>query len=444
MSLTVTERPLLPNAGTPYVAYSYAYPHKTAYRPLTPAPLLSEIWQNEPRDTLFLYLHVPFCEQRCGFCNLFTLARPEVSLPRQYLDALRRQAETTRAALGAAQFARLAIGGGTPTFLSAEELESLFCIAEDSMGADVRSMAASCEASPATITAEKLALLREWGVTRLSLGIESFNTTDAHALGRPQRERDVQRALALARETGFPVVNLDLIYGGQSQTVNSWLDSVQQAIDYQAEEIYLYPLYVRPLTGLDRTGRQWDDWRLTLYRAGRDRLLESGYEQVSMRMFQRRNGAVENGPIYCCQDDGMVGLGCGARSYTRSLHYSREYAVGSRAVAGIMADYLRRTPADFARADYGIWLDEDEQRRRWLILSLLPARGLSREDYHQRFGGDVLAHFPELAWLVEAQLAHVDEDTLRLTSAGVERSDSIGPWLYSDAVRRRSEDYSWS
>jgi len=105
-------------AGSPYVAYCYAYPHKTAYRPLVPALPLDEAWRDEDTGALFLYLHVPFCEVRCGFCNLFTLARPEASLPAQYLAALRRQADVTKAAFPAARIAQLAIGGGTPTFLN--------------------------------------------------------------------------------------------------------------------------------------------------------------------------------------------------------------------------------------------------------------------------------------------------------------------------------------
>ena len=88
--------------GSPYLSYSYAYPHKTAYRPLTPAVSLTDAWRDEDVRSLLLYFHIPFCEYRCGFCNLFTLARPEGSLNTQYLAALRRQAEATRAAIDAA------------------------------------------------------------------------------------------------------------------------------------------------------------------------------------------------------------------------------------------------------------------------------------------------------------------------------------------------------
>jgi oxygen-independent coproporphyrinogen III oxidase len=432
-------------SGSPYLSYSYAYPHKTAYRLLIPKVPLADAWSGEDTGALLLYLHIPFCEYRCGFCNLFTLARPDASLPTQYLAALRRQAEAVRDAIPSAQFASLAIGGGTPTFLSITELESLFRLTTDVMGARPHEIPVSCEASPATITAEKLALLREWGVSRLSLGIQSFDEQDAHAMGRPQRQCEVDSALALVREAGLPVVNLDLIYGGETQTHGNWLDSVARAIDFGADEIYLYPLYVRPLTGLGRLGRAWDDWRLSLYRAGRDLLLDRGYEQVSMRMFRRLSGFTTNvtGPVYCCQSDGMIGLGCGARSYTRSLHYSREYAVGSRAIAGILADYMRRDTADFTTCDYGIWLDDEEQRRRHVILSLLQTTGLDLSAYRSRFGSEALVDLPQLAKLEHADLATIDEEWIRLTPAGLERSDAIGPWLYSAEIRQRTEEFGW-
>jgi len=260
-------------------------------------------------------------------------------------------------------------------------------------------------------------------------------------MGRPQSHGEVQRALAQLQEADFPTVNLDLIYGGRSQTPASWLETIDEAVAFDPEEIYLYPLYVRPLTGL-ANGRSWDDWRLKLYRVGRERLLEQSYRQVSLRMFCR-DGDKQAEPVYCCQDDGMIGLGCGARSYTRSLHYSREYAVKSSAVAGILADYVRRSENDFAQVEYGFCLDRDEQRRRMLILSILQASGLDRRHYIRRFENDVLDDFPQLLGLVARDLATLDDQRLQLTPQGLEWSDALGPWLYSAAVARRMEEYAW-
>lgn len=460
--------------GSPYVAYPYAYPHKTAYRPLMPRRWLGDVWQQEDRRRLFLYLHVPFCEYRCGFCNLFTLAQPEASLTLRYLHAVRRQAEAVRAALGETCFARLAIGGGTPTFLSVDELESAFSILKHILACEPQHIPVSIEASPATVTADKLALLRAFGVDRLSLGVQSFAERDAKAMGRPQRSDEVETALTLIRAAGFPILNIDLIYGGEGQTVDSWLATVARAVEQRAEEIYLYPLYVRPLTGLGRLSRDWDDQRLNLYRRGRELLLAHDYEQVSMRMFRaapggevglqpanakaaadirasgqagglpyQGNHAADAGPVYCCQEDGMIGVGCGARSYTRVLHYSREYAVSSRGVRSVLADYLDCPAADFQFADYGFVLDDDEQRRRWAILSLLQVEGLDGEQYERWFSRDVLDDFPQLADLAARGLAELTPKNVRLTPEGLERSDAIGPWLYSSRVRQLMHGYCW-
>ncbi len=249
------------------------------------------------------------------------------------------------------------------------------------------------------------------------------------------------RAIAAIRAADFPVLNLDLIYGLPGQTVATWLESLRTALEFAPEELYLYPLYVRPLTGLGRHEVSWDDQRLSCYRAGRDFLLAAGYVQVSMRMFRRGDLPAESGPAYCCQTDGMVGLGCGARSYTAALHYSSEYAVGASGVRAILGDYVKRTAADFAAASYGAALTADEQRRRFVLQSLLQAPGLDRAAYRARFAADALAELPALHQLAEHGLATLDAATLRLTDAGMERSDLIGPWLYPAEILARMEAF---
>src|SRR6185436_8440488 len=109
-----------------FQGYAYGYPHKTAYRKLAPPIPLSEAWRDEDKSALFLYLHIPFCEMRCGFCNLFTTSDSNSALMEQHFDAMQRQTEATLRALGSdAKFARIAIGGGTPSILLPEALERL-------------------------------------------------------------------------------------------------------------------------------------------------------------------------------------------------------------------------------------------------------------------------------------------------------------------------------
>jgi coproporphyrinogen III oxidase-like Fe-S oxidoreductase len=425
--------------GSPYQGYLYAYPHKTAYRPMQPRLPLHDVWAAEDRTSLFLYLHVPFCEMRCGFCNLFTRSNPPAEQVRRFLDQLRSEALATKEALGGARFAAGAIGGGTPTYLTAPELRELFDIF--SIMSDAR-LQLAVETSPATATADRLAVLAEHGTQRISIGVQSFLDREAHAAGRPQRRSDVDRALAAIRAAALPMLNIDLIYGIDGQTPATWAESVAAALEWRPEELYLYPLYVRPLTGLGRRAgsrQDWDRQRLTLYRQGRDMLRAAGYRQLSMRHF-RRMDVVEPAVDYSCQDDGMVGLGVGARSYTRTLHYSYDYAVSVRGVRAVLEEYLART--EFSHAEVGFVLDGQEQRRRWLLKTLLRTEGLDRAQWTERFGDEVLDAFPVLHNLVTRGWLSIDPGRIRLTEEGLAHTDAVGPWLVSATVRERMGAYS--
>lgn len=431
----------------PYQAYSYSYPHKSAYRALPEPRALDALWATQDRSALFAYVHIPFCTMRCGFCNLFAMAQPGEALVDDYVEAVLRQMRVMDGVLGERRFARLALGGGTPSFLSAGQLERIYAGAERWLGIDLASTPSGIEVSPETVTRERLAVCRAMGVRRVSMGIQSFADAEMRALARPQQRQVVVEAIAEIRHAGFEVMNLDLIYGIEGQTAASWLASIESALAFAPEELYLYPLYVRAQTGLGKLSiRRADasdpvsdgpveDQRQTLYLIARDRLRAAGYRQVSMRMFRAPHAPRDDGPVYCCQDDGMVGLGAGARSYTRSLHWSTHYAVERAATRDIVADFIAHDVARFAHAAYGFELDHEEQRRRYVIQSLLTEPGLSHVDYARRFGGECLDELPQLQELAALELATDDGALLALNERGVAVADTIGPWLASSRVR---------
>lgn len=430
---------------TPYAGYTYSYPHKTAHRPLNPAVPLRELWANQKKDALSLYLHVPFCLSRCAYCNLFSLSSPPSELPDKYLAVLGRQAKVVRECLGTASFSRLAIGGGTPTLLTCRQLESLIYIAKGVMGADPVFVPTSVEVSPSTVTAEKIGLLRAAGVRRFSIGVQTFGEEQARCLGRRQAPQSVHRAIETIRSEQAEVLNIDLMYGIPGQNLESWKNDLRQALRHRPEELFLYPLYVRPLTPLGAKLEELSPWlsqRQEAYRVGRSLLLEAGYQQVSMRMFRLTANEVP-GPQYSCQEDGMVGLGCGPRSYTSTLHYSSRYAVSQKGVQEILNNYLAWNDSAFASADHGIHLGREDQCRRWVLQSLLRVEGMSRQAYRAKFQSDVIEDLPELELLSRKNLMVSSGDRVVLTELGIELSDAIGPWLYSQRVRELMEGYSW-
>jgi oxygen-independent coproporphyrinogen-3 oxidase len=224
--------------GTRYRSYVYAYPHKTAYRRIEPALPLGPLWARERRDALFLYLHVPFCEQRCGFCNLFTQPVPDPDRIDAYLATLARQAAVVRRALdegGRFAIARAAIGGGTPTLLDAGQLERVLAVMR-TLGL-AAGVAMSVETSPETALPDRLAVLVGGGADRISIGVQSFVDAECKAVNRPQRVDDVHRALGAIRDARPRTLNIDLMYGLPGQTAASWRHSLTSALAYRPEEI---------------------------------------------------------------------------------------------------------------------------------------------------------------------------------------------------------------
>lgn len=422
-------------AQNAYLAYSYSYPHKNSYREFSSAIPLSQVWKNEDKAALFLYLHIPFCEMRCGFCNLFTIANPKTDLQEQYTQALLKQIRLAGDAMADSGFARLAVGGGTPSFLSAVQLEKIFAETEKHLDINIHSIPSSCEVSPYTASKEKLKLLLEVGIDRISIGIQSFSASENKIIGRYQPDTQVRQALDAIRGLAFNTLNLDFIYGIPGQTAETWLQTLVDAMAYEPEEIYLYPLYVRPQTGIGKKGYfELLENRLQLYRIGRQFLIENGYRQISMRMFQQASRPQDQGPVYCCQEDGLLGLGAGARSYTQSLHYSSHYAVEKKSTIEVTKHYIDEQNCGHINVNYGIQLNDDEKRRRYIILSILTLEGLSLSQYYQRFNSQLLEDFPKLTELTESGFAVTHKEIIQLTEKGVENSDSIGPWLYSQQV----------
>lgn len=425
---------------SPYSGYLYAYPHKTAYRTFDPELDFETVWKNENLDSLFLYFHIPFCEMRCGFCNLFTMTGAKDDAVTAYLKALQRETETVKSVLPDAQFSEIAIGGGTPTFLSPEELNELLAITKLLTPDDTP---LSIESSPSRTTLERLQVLEARGVSRISLGVESFSPTDLKAMGRPAQARDAIKALDNIRSHTNADLNIDLIYGAQGQSVEAFKADVRRALEWAPEEVFIYPLYIGPLTGLSkRENKQldWDEHRISQYRAGRDVLLLAGYAQSSMRRFVKSKS--QNASNYSCQEDGMIGLGAGARSYTGDVHYSSDYAVKRQAISGIIRDYTAQE--DFTKIGHGIWLSPEEQRRRYAIKSILNSEGLDLIAYKRRFETHALDDVPDLNVLIEGNYLTQTSTHLMSTELGFERADAMGSFLISGPVEETMKAYAWA
>lgn len=414
-----------------YVSYMYSYPHKTAYRTLTPPVSLSPYLERLEGREASLYFHIPFCAHKCGYCNLFSQQCCDAERISLYLHTMRRQAEQLSVAAQGLKFTSFAVGGGTPLILDEGQLEELFCLAE-LFGVHPSRVFTSVETSPEYTQKSVLRQLRARGVERLSMGVQSFNETELKKLKRRPGLGTVVGALENIVEAGFPQFNLDLIYGIEGQTVESFMRSLNTALTYRPNELFIYPLYVRPGTRINV--RSTDDIGYAIYKSARELLVGQGFVQTSMRRFVRRETTETE---FSCGDEVMLSCGAGGRSYLGNLHYATPYAVRQQAIADEIDHYIRTT--DFMTAANGFLLSTEEMQIRFIIKNLMYHRGVDLAEYEKCFGEkpdrNLFREFTDRGWIEETGRI------VRLTEEGMAYSDYIGQAFISPVVRKLMSEY---
>jgi oxygen-independent coproporphyrinogen-3 oxidase len=196
-----------------------------------------------PGVPLGLYLHIPFCRKRCHFCYFRVYTDKNAQEVGDYLDVLAREWElyANRRAVSGRPLNFVYFGGGTPSFLSTRQLESLVDrLTSVTPWRDAEEVTFECE--PGTLTEAKLSAIRGIGVTRLSLGVENFNDEILEINGRAHRSPEIGRAYAFARSLGFPQINIDLISGMLGETDDNWRACVQKTLDLEPDSVTIYQM----------------------------------------------------------------------------------------------------------------------------------------------------------------------------------------------------------
>jgi putative oxygen-independent coproporphyrinogen III oxidase len=265
-----------------------------------------------------LYVHIPFCLTRCGYCDFNTYAGLD-HLAGRYVEALEAEAGLAAPDWRGVEFVSLFFGGGTPTTLPAPTLTALIgrlCSLFDfAATAEVTS-----EANPDTVDEEYLSAIRRDGVGRLSIGVQSFDPAVLEALERIHSPESARRAYAAARAAGFDNVNLDLIYGANGETLESWRRTVEEAVKLGPEHLSCYALTIEPATPLGRKVAAGlvpapdPDLQAAMYDVACEELGKTGYRHYEVSNWARPS-------LECVHNRGYwegrpyLGLGAGAHSY---------------------------------------------------------------------------------------------------------------------------------
>jgi oxygen-independent coproporphyrinogen-3 oxidase len=271
-------------------------------------------------STAALYIHVPFCEKRCVYCDFYTIAGVKSRIP-DYIEALKKEIALRGAEpfWQRRRFATIFFGGGTPSLLLpqqiAEILDAVFAAFTFEQHPEI-----TLEANPGTITGEQLARYRSAGVNRLSLGIQSLHADELKMLDRIHTPTEALQAVLMARHAGFENINMDFIFALPQQTMARWQQSLEQAFELAPTHISAYNLTIEAGTPLDVKIRQGEMRPLSeeeereFYRFTIDFLERHGYRQYEISNFAkpgfeaRHNIKYWDGSFY-------LGLGASAHSY---------------------------------------------------------------------------------------------------------------------------------
>jgi len=371
-----------------------------------------------------LYLHIPWCLDKCHYCA-FNSRPLEAGKLDQTRSLLIREMELAAACYpGNQPLASLYLGGGTPSLLQPEQVDSLISRSQQLFGHDP-SIEITLEANPGTVNQESLTGYRQAGVTRLSLGAQSFNDQALAHLGRVHTAAEIHTAFRMARSAGFSSTGIDLICGLPGQSRVAWQQDLAEAETLKPDHLSVYGLTIEEGTPFARRypatseALPGDDLAATMLEDADQRLTAAGYEHYEIANFARPGCRSRHNCGYW-QRDGYLGIGPGAHSFFRKGWGIRW---GNR---NDYADWEAAVKAgSLATADRHL-LTRDDALSEAIFLGLRMADGIQLDRFEEEFGERLEQRFSkELKQLQQAGLLTCTPDRICLTLRGMLVSNQV-------------------
>lgn len=371
-----------------------------------------------------LYVHLPFCRQKCFYCDFPSYAGQEGRMA-VYVEALlgelAREGAPLRAAWGPPRTVYL--GGGTPTALPPALMERLLAGLREFLAAAPDALEFTCECNPGTVDAAYLSLLRAGGVNRLSLGVQTFDDALLRRIGRIHTAAQARAAVRQARAAGFRNLSLDLMYGLPGQTLAGLEMSVQQALALAPQHISIYGLQVEEGTAFARAqaaGRlalPSDEESEAMYDYMTTALPVAGYARYEISNFARQGFESRHNLGYW-QDVPYLGVGAAAHSYLDGQRYENPRGIEEYLAALRESGRARREEEPLTRAT---------SMEEFAFLALRTARGIDRARFAARFGCELASVYADAIARMRAR-GFLEEDAqgVRLTPLGMK----YGNWVF--------------
>lgn len=374
---------------------------------------------------LELYLHIPFCIRKCAYCD-FLSAPADPRTREAYVEALIREIKIKSQAYADYSVPSLFIGGGTPSVLFGEEIIQIMEAAAASFFIE-KDAEITIECNPGTLNEKKAADYRRAGINRASLGLQSASNQELALLGRIHTWEDFLKSYDVLRRAGFSNLNVDLMSGLPHQKTEDWAYSLQQTVRLRPEHISAYSLIVEEGTpffeqyGADERRREageeprelpGEEEERRMYEWTQRYLKKHGYEQYEISNYARPGKECRHNIGYWTLVN-YLGLGLGSASLVEGVRFSNTRELGA---------YME---GDFTEKEREV-LSRKTQMEEFMFLGLRMRRGISRTEFHRKFGAEPEAVYgPEIARLCRQGLLEQQAGAFRLTEQGISVSNYV-------------------
>lgn len=370
--------------------------------------------ENEMEKRIGIYLHIPFCVQKCRYCDFCSFAGAKSDRMEAYVSELCRRIEHERKSFSDVCVDTIYFGGGTPTLLSVEAFSRIF----DTLRASCKmsdGCEITCECNPATADEKKFRALRELGFNRLSIGLQSVHDEELQMLGRIHTYEDFRKTFSDARAAGFDNISVDLMYALPDQVLARFEESLVRLAELSPEHISVYGLKIEEGTPFwkqrDSLRLPEEETELAMYLACTEILSHYGYEKYEISNFSKKGRESRHNLRYWHGEE-YLGFGVAAHSY-----FCGERFGNSRDIAAFLSgeDIVEER----------VRLDERELRNEYLMLRLRLSEGIDERELDERFGVRFDTLLPATKRLVEHGLLQRRGERISFTDRGFFVSNAI-------------------
>lgn len=370
---------------------------------------------------LGLYLHFPFCISKCPYCDFNSYQLKEDNQISSYISALYQEITTYSKKLKKSNIKTIYLGGGTPTILSGVQIYNIleFCKSKFTIDKDAE---ITIEANPGTLDGEKIKLLIESGINRLSLGAQSFNNLFLKKLGRIHNTQDIIDSYYLARKEGFNNINIDIMFALPDQTTEDLQITLKKAVSLKPDHLSLYNLTIKPGTEYYKKYKKGklklpnEDEEFDMYNWAIKFLEESGFEHYEISNFARPYKRSMHNLIYW-QNKPYLGIGAGAYSFIKGYRYMN-YESPARYTKEMMSGKLP--------VDNGEKLSLRKRMIETIILGLRTKDGVGYQKFKIRFKVDINNVFhKQISKLINLRLLQKDDFKIKLTKRGIFLANTV-------------------